>query len=73
MDIAKGTTDLGVARFNQINNLKNPATYSQATQSLSYNTITPDIAYQMVTNTGHRRKKSMSSCCCKRFGLVGMV
>ena len=65
MDIAKGTTDLGVARFNQINNLKNPATYSQATQSLSYNTITPDIAYQMVTNTGE--------IWFVRFGLSGLV
>ena len=65
MDIAKGTTDLGVARFNKINNLKNPATYSQATQSLSHNTITPDIAYQMVTNTGQ--------IWFGRFRLVGLV
>ena len=65
MDIAKSTTDLGVARFNQINNLKNPATYSQATQFLSHNIITPDIAHQMVTNTGQ--------IWFGRFGLVGLI
>ena len=53
MDIAKGTTDLGVVCFNQVNNLKNPAINPQATHSLLHNTITPDIANQMVTNTGH--------------------
>ena len=53
MDIAKGTTDLGVVCFNQVNNLTNPAINPQATQSLLPSTITPDIANQMVTNTGH--------------------
>ena len=52
MDIAKGTTDLGAVCFNRVNSLKNPAIYPQATQSLLHNTITPDIANQMVTNTG---------------------
>ena len=52
MDIAKGTTDLGVVCFNQVNKLKNPAINPQATHSLLHNTITPDIANQMVTNTG---------------------
>ena len=52
--IAKGTTDPGVDCFNQINNLKNHATYSEATQSFSHHKITPDIANPMIINTGHR-------------------
>ena len=52
MDIAKGTTDLGVVCFNQVNKLKNPAINPQATQSLLPSTITPDIANPIVTNTG---------------------
>ena len=64
--IAKGTTDPGVDCFNQINNLKNHATYSEATQSFSHHKITPDIA---VTNTGQKKKQSDADL----FSLVGLV
>ena len=63
--IAKGTTDPGVDCFNQINNLKNHATYSEATQSFSHHKITPDIA---VTNTGQKKKQSHADL----FSLVGL-
>ena len=56
INIAKGTTDPGVDCCNQIHNLKNHATYPQATQPLWHLTITPDVANPMVTNTGHMEK-----------------
>ena len=61
--IAKGTTDPGVDCFNQINNLKNHATYS------SHHKITPDIA---VPKTGQKT----NPCWFLQFGwfvLLGMV
>ena len=69
--IAKGTTDPGIHCFNQINNLKNHATYSEATQSFSHHKITPDIA---VTNTEQKKKQIHAGLCSLFFfGLVGMV
>ena len=38
INIAEGATDPGVDRFNEINNLKNPAIYPQAAQPLSHHT-----------------------------------
>ena len=68
--IAKGTTDLGKDCFNQINNLKNHATYS------SHHKITPDIA---VPKTGQKKKNksmlvfSVWLVCFGRYGSVSLV
>ena len=70
LNIAKGTTDTGVDCFNQINNLKNHATYSEATQSFSHHKITPDIA---VTNTEQKKKQIHAGLCSLFFFWFGFA
>ena len=73
LNIAKGTTDTGVDCFNQINNLKNHATYPQAMQPLSHHITTPDIAKPMVTNTGLVETNPCWFIQFSSFGLVYLV
>ena len=73
LNIAKGTKDTGVDCFNQINNLKNHATYPQAMQPLSHHITTPDIAKPMVTNTGLVETNPFWFIQFSSFGLVYLV